>query len=439
MFPYGAFVLAVLLFCACRGSEQIPAFEEDSFSIEFTEKSVSNKATEFSMEVTANCDWSFSLDANWAYIIEPRTFYNGSRTLVIGVLKNESTSERTATFEFKYSKGTKTLKVTQTAFDVSLSVSDQDVVFGYRNAEKIIKVTSNCGWEANSSQEWLAVRPITGLVGSFEITLEVETNNETDGRTAQVTIWNEKYCLSQIITVTQHGSNNIAVKDYVDEYGVNHGEGIVIGQLEWAPVNCGFQEKEYPYGKIYQWGRKQGVGYRNSEMGDPGTAVIAETWRGKNGSEDPEAFYIYGDGSKFNYDWLLEGDNSFWNQGTEQNPIKNEMYDPCPKGWRVPTAYEFRKLLQSTTCQWSTWNNTVNGLELTGKTAPDASQTLFLPAGGRINAFDGLSYDRNIEGYYWTMTAVEGSSAFLYFFEGGESVNPHGSRAGGCSLRCIKE
>lgn len=48
--------------------------------------------------------------------------------------------------------------------------------------------------------------------------------------------------------------------DYVDEYGINHGQGIEVGGVIWAPVNCGYKaatadSKGFPYGKLYQWGR----------------------------------------------------------------------------------------------------------------------------------------------------------------------------------------
>ena len=54
--------------------------------------------------------------------------------------------------------------------------------------------------------------------------------------------------------------------DYIDEYGVNHGKGIAVGNTVWAPVNCGYkaatsESKGFPYGKLYQWGRKYGHGY----------------------------------------------------------------------------------------------------------------------------------------------------------------------------------
>ena len=48
--------------------------------------------------------------------------------------------------------------------------------------------------------------------------------------------------------------------DYIDEYGVNHGKGVNIDGVIWAPVDCGYHAVNYPYGKLYQWGRKYGQG-----------------------------------------------------------------------------------------------------------------------------------------------------------------------------------
>ena len=52
----------------------------------------------------------------------------------------------------------------------------------------------------------------------------------------------------------------VADTDYIDEYGVNHGKGVVLGRHVWAPVNCGYHQTDFPYGKHYQWGRKYGQG-----------------------------------------------------------------------------------------------------------------------------------------------------------------------------------
>ena len=53
----------------------------------------------------------------------------------------------------------------------------------------------------------------------------------------------------------------VAKGSYVDEYGVNHGQGVKIGETVWAPVNCGYHKDNFKYGKLYQWGRKYGQGY----------------------------------------------------------------------------------------------------------------------------------------------------------------------------------
>ena len=49
--------------------------------------------------------------------------------------------------------------------------------------------------------------------------------------------------------------------DYIDEYGINHGPGVKIDGVVWAPVNCGYHATDFKYGKLYQWGRKYGQGY----------------------------------------------------------------------------------------------------------------------------------------------------------------------------------
>jgi len=35
--------------------------------------------------------------------------------------------------------------------------------------------------------------------------------------------------------------------DYIDEYGINHGGGILIGDVLCAPVNCGYHATDDPY------------------------------------------------------------------------------------------------------------------------------------------------------------------------------------------------
>ena len=144
---------------------------------------------------------------------------------------------------------------------------------------------------------------------------------------------------------------------YVDEYGVNRGPGVTLNGVTWAPVNCGYkpvtaESLGYEYGKLYQWGRKDGQGYTtplydaNDPYRDEGSVRIDVTWQGHNEDADKDTFYY---GRYPSYNWIDEVDPGFWNLGTEDAPVKNRKYDPCPEGWRVPTRKEMATLLSCST------------------------------------------------------------------------------------------
>ena len=174
---------------------------------------MSDKASEFTVDVLANCEWSFSIDVDWIYVIEPRSQYTGSRTLTIRVFKNETTSIRVGKLVFRFAGEQTELKISQEPFEVYLTVSEDNLSFGYRTAEKELIISSNCGWEAKSSVDWVAIRPSTGLVGSFDMVVNVETNNSKEARLAEVLIWNERYQLNKTIRISQIGQSEIIDKD----------------------------------------------------------------------------------------------------------------------------------------------------------------------------------------------------------------------------------
>ena len=154
------------------------------------------------------------------------------------------------------------------------------------------------------------------------------------------------------VSVTAHPQ----MSDYIDEYGVNHGQGVKIGETVWAPVNCGYHATDFKYGKLYQWGRKYGQGYsgtlydaNGSKVGTYSDAVVPTIVSGPvdlatGQSKDNEN--IFYNNSSDPWDWLSPQDDELWNSGTEENPVKTE-YDPCPEGWRVPTLAEVEILVQN--------------------------------------------------------------------------------------------
>ena len=232
-----------------------------------------------------------------------------------------------------------------------------------------------------------------------------------------------------------------APKDYIDEYNVNYGAGINIDGVIWAPVNCGYHKTDYPYGKLYQWGRKYGQGYSGDEYKDGSyvecnDAVIPNIVRNSvsltKGQDAANKNNVYLPDTS---DWTSESSDKLWNSGSESQPIKTE-YDPCPSGWRIPTYTETKSLgkyVQSTN------ENGQIGYYFTGtKDYAEADTRLFLPFGGRWTYF-GYADDRGSVGYYWTSRAAADKQAYYVLLYSEYLLMDDNIRMYGCSVRCVQE
>ena len=237
---------------------------------------------------------------------------------------------------------------------------------------------------------------------------------------------------------------------YVDEFGINQGQGVTIDGITWAPVNCGFKEASggsngFIYGKLYQWGRKDGQGYgkpyynSSDPFADESTPTIAVSpWTGKNEDADPNTYYS---GRSEPFDWITtRGD--YWNEGTESVPVKSEMYDPCPAGWRVPTIAELNTLSYGYHSDIVTVNG-VLGIWYSGNTpnSESASKRVFLPAaGGRWadNYFHGSgAIGRGEGGSYWSSSSQNGYGWEMSLL--GNTPANTTYKAFGKSIRCCKD
>ena len=233
-------------------------------------------------------------------------------------------------------------------------------------------------------------------------------------------------------------SRLVATTDYVDEYGVNHGKGTSIGMAIWTPVNCGYHEIDFKYGKLYQWGRKYGQGYDNNDATVPTIEegdISAQTGQHKSKSN---VFFIGTRGNSYN--WLYPEDKKLWNSGTEESPVKTE-YDPCPEGWRVPTFAELDEL-NNNYSSWTADENGCSGCWFCGQNSySDAVPQVFFPAAGQRN-LGGIANDRGSEGYYWSSSPssyYSGHSRRLNFRDTSEVLMSHDYRTFGCSVRCVQE
>lgn len=246
--------------------------------------------------------------------------------------------------------------------------------------------------------------------------------------------------------------------EYIDEYGINHGGGIMIDSIVWAPVNCGYHATDFPYGKLYQWGRLHGQGY-----GPPYEEGVDTTYRDKTNArfkpggekltvpearkpENKDVHFVDSEWTKFNwtrnnmYLWQVEPTAAQYNDPNFVFvPLKNNANDPCPKGWRVPDWNEMRTLIKNFSLETQDKDGRA-GVWVSGSNEYNHQvQRIFLPKGGARDS-KGKVAGRGNWGAYWTATH-HGSELMvgrILVNEGAES-NEFGDPREGHSVRCIRE
>ena len=227
--------------------------------------------------------------------------------------------------------------------------------------------------------------------------------------------------------------------DYIDEYGVNHGKGIAVGNTVWAPVNCGYkaatsESKGFPYGKLYQWGRKYGQGYDESYDESVPELVEGPVMPSVAQSEENKDMFYYV--SQSPYDWSKVQNDNMWNSGTGSSPVKTK-YDPCPEGWRVPTYAELDKLNNSYSSFITVGGQ--KGRYFSGDyTYLDNAPQVFFPAAGYRDSDDGNAGDRGNSGDYWSSRPTDSGAHELYFHSSNVGMYSDG-RPGGYSVRCVQQ
>ena len=255
---------------------------------------------------------------------------------------------------------------------------------------------------------------------------------------------------------------------YVDEWGIDRGEGITIDGVTWAPVNCGYLAaseddatagrpntgKGYPYGKLYQWGRKDGQGYKEGSFEDasyPSGSNIANALTADGTSTAPDANTFYMGDSDASDSWLIKSETeSAFDDTTDWIDLAGfgpKVGNPCPEGWRVPTYDELYALNTNYSEFISTGTTGPNdeeqgGFYLSGSTPYlEGGVSLFLPAAGSLSENDCKMTNRSIGGWYWSSSPSEydNLSMCLIFFSWLSPEYCDEYRASGLSVRCVQE
>lgn len=199
--------------------------------------------------------------------------------------------------------------------------------------------------------------------------------------------------------------NKLTAKSYV-ENSVYLGEGIQIGNLLWAPVNCGYEKaigsyKGYTWGKLYQWGASGGIGYSTD------------------------------------YDVTGEGINNYHSYSS--NAWSNNNNNPCPDGWRVPTSEELGSLLRSSDLE--TDGNGKQGYWF--GTSVDDRKVFFQAAGEKSNNLGGAGRGQNC--CYWSATSLyyeNGSQMYCMYDSNNvlvDGISQYQYFKEAASVRCVKD
>lgn len=198
--------------------------------------------------------------------------------------------------------------------------------------------------------------------------------------------------------------------------------------------------KNSGYGVFYQWGRKDpmpSLWFGNDAYK---FRINSETIAKMNDCiSNPNIMYKK-EGSGTNPAWYSNKDY-LWDisKSTDPLPVKT-VYDPCPVGYRVPTAEEMGKIRDN-----GTWDSTNKGWQIN-------NGEFFMPAMGYLSDYNEetnifTSIGQNSQGFYWSSSLNPGLHSATSFYNTGNSGYMrdffidlfNGAATSAYSLRPIKE
>ena len=173
--------------------------------------------------------------------------------------------------------------------------------------------------------------------------------------------------------------------------------GVTINGRRWATRNVDtpgyFVDSPANAGMFYQWNRRIGWTYTDTLINSNGDTT--------------------------------------WDYSVPAGIGWTSLNNPCPRGWRVPTASELEALKN----QGSVWM-TYNGVH--GRLFGTIPNVIFLPAAGWLYGDDGERRDRAALGFYWSSTANDHQARNLTFSNNLKEMRS-GHRNAGYTIRCIAE
>ncbi|MDY3318550.1 FISUMP domain-containing protein [Riemerella anatipestifer] len=184
------------------------------------------------------------------------------------------------------------------------------------------------------------------------------------------------------------------------------------------------------YGSLFQWQRKPDghelITWTSSTNGTPkytGSGSVSSSWANAGTNN----FIPY---NSSDYSWVTP----FVNQQTSSHQLwrANGANNPCPVGYHVPTLTEWQAL--HTAITGATGTNSSGNSNMWNET------DLRLPASGHRWSGSGSFSSQSSLGSFWSSEVGSSSRSWgLWFKSNNSSAGRNDSRAGGFSVRCIKD
>ena len=345
----------VAIFTACE-QEEAP-----SLFVNQTNVSVPAEAsTQERISFTANRAWTATANAEWLTVSPASGEGDGTLTrLMVSVQTNYALEARTATVNITSGELSRNVTVTQAGATPALYLGSTFIQLEKEEYTHTIEVTSTTAWTAEAvwageSANWISISPASG-VGNGTITVSVNRNVNTSRRLA-------------FVSVT---AGTINKRDTIFQMGEipNDLYAITINSITFASRNV----------NNFGW-----------------FAINPEDVGGYYRFNRPMAFFD-------NFDGTVRP--QFPTEDISENSEWLLINDPCPTGWRVPTATEMENLRVSG-FRWvdapvvGAWF----GTDAQTASFDSPGNAVFLPVGGSV--IPGGTISLTERGAYWTRTQM---------------------------------
>ena len=182
----------------------------------------------------------------------------------------------------------------------------------------------------------------------------------------------------------------------------------------WAPINCGNQNN-YAH---FQWARR----FPFLRTSTPSWYESTASNMASGNAESTKGYFYKGNSMQC------------WYSNSSSTDQWIAEYDPCPRGWRVPTVDELGNLA------FTDWD----GYEIRGSTKRNNYGGVSLPLQGRREYKDGSIWGSGSYGYYWSSSTISGNSIDAYCLNVDKWTDHIPSilkfeRSWGLSVRCVQD